>query len=506
MDGTKAVIKNVLWELCYYLTVIAFGFFAPRFIILIYGSEVNGLSSTITQILNVILILQSGTTTAAIFSLYKPIAENDIEEISKNLYSAEKLFRKLAYIFGVIMLVVAALTASFLKSSIPAIYIFIAFVIMGMKSFLDLYYTSKFRIVFTAYQDKFVISIATLLEQVIYYALVFFTIFARIHFVFLYVWLFVGCVAKVIFLECKYKKKYGAIIPRYKGEKSKPIKGRSYALANEVSHSIVSSSTTIILSFMYGLQEASVYAVYALVSQALTLVSTALYSSFEPSFGSLVAKGNKDNEKRVFGIFQYLYIMLNSVMFFCMIVLVVPFAKIYTSGATDINYANPLLAVTIGFVGVISAYRVPYNIVVSTCGYFKETWKQPVICIFISLLISFIGGLFDYPLIPLGNLVFYFVNFLFQHFRLKQLVPHLISNQTFTMFGISMFGLAVSALVCYLSLVTDGILAWLVAAAICVALSILYICISSIVLLPYEFKASYVYIKTHLLRKLNKFH
>lgn len=167
MSRTKTVIKNAIWELGYYLIVIALGFLAPRYIILIYGSEVNGLSSTITQTLNIILILQAGATTAAIFSLYKPIADNDIPKISKNLYSAEKFFRKISFIFGGIMLVAAVMTALFLKSELDAKFIFIAFVIMGMKSFLDLYFTAKFRIVFTAFQEKFVISIATLIDTIL---------------------------------------------------------------------------------------------------------------------------------------------------------------------------------------------------------------------------------------------------------------------------------------------------------------------------------------------------
>ena len=418
MSRTRTVIKNAIWELGYYLIVILLGFLAPRYIILIYGSEVNGLSSTITQTLNVILILQAGATTAAIFSLYKPIADNDLEEISKNIYSAERFFKRISFLFAGIMLVAAVITAIFIQSSLDKRFIFIAFVIMGFKSFLDLYFTSKFRIVFTAYQEKFVISIATLIEQIVYYALVFLSIFLRIHFIFIYVWLFAGCVVKVVYLEIKFNKKYRHLIPKYSGQEPGQIKGRKYALANEVAHSVVSSSIAIILSLLYGLQETSVYSVYALVSQALSLVSTALYSAFGPSFGNLVAAENKENAARVFSIFQYIYVMFNSVMFSCMIVLVALFAKIYTSGAADINYVNILLACTMGISSFFSAYRIPYNIIVSSCGFFKETWKQPVLCILVSFAVSVIGGKIDYSLILLGPAVFYLINFLYQHFRI----------------------------------------------------------------------------------------
>lgn len=501
MNRTKVVVKNAIWELGYYLIVIILGFLAPRYIILIYGSEVNGLSSTITQTLNIIMILQAGATTAAIFSLYKPIADNDYKEISKNIYSAERFFRKISCVFLCMMLIAAALTALLIKSSLDSKLIFIAFVILGMKSFLDLFYTSKFRIVFTAFQEKFVISIATLIEQIVYYVLVFLTLYLRLHFIFIYVWLFVGCVTKIIYLEYKYKKKYGLMITKNEGDSSGVIQGRNYALANEVAHSIVSSSIAIIFSFMYGLQETSVYSVYALVSQALTLVATSLYSSFGPSFGNLVALNDKENAKRVFSIFQFLYVMLNSVMFCCMTVLVAPFANIYTSGASDINYVNLLLACVMGISGIFSAYRIPYNIVVSSCGFFKETWKQPVICIFISLLISFVGGKIDYSLILLGPSVFYLINFLYQHFRIKKLAPYLISGKTFVMFGISIIGFVLSVWACYSLPMPKQIVTWLIMSIVCLVVAVAFVCLASVLTLPGLTKMAWTYIQIHFLRR-----
>ena len=501
MNRTKTVVKNAIWELGYYLIVIALGFLAPRYIILIYGSEVNGLSTTITQILNIILILQAGATTAAIFSLYKPIADHDMEEISKNIRSSEVFFKKISFIFAGIMIVAAVFTSIFIQSELDSRFIFIAFVIMGLKSFLDLYFTSKFRIVFTAFQEKFVISIATLIEQIVYYGLVFLTLYVRLHFVFIYIWLFAGCVVKIIYLEYKYKAKYDKLIPKYSGSDSGPIKGRSYALANEIAHSVVSSSIAIILSFMYGLQETSVYSVYNLVSQALTLIVTALYSAFGPSFGNLVAADNQDNAKRVFSIFQYIYVMMNSLLFYCLIVLIASFAKIYTLGATDIDYVNYLLAAIMGLSGIFSAYRIPYNIVVSSCGYFKETWKQPVICCFISLLLSTIAGSFNYALILLGPTVFYLINFLYQHFRIKTLAPHLISSKIFIMFGISIVGFIISVLVCLLLPMPSGIGLWLLYAVISVIAAMVFITISSLVFLPNETKNALEYLMTHFFRR-----
>ncbi len=502
MNRSKVVLKNIIWELGYYLIVIVLGFLAPRLIILVYGSEVNGLSSTITQILNVVLLLQSGATTAAVFSLYGPIAEDNIKEIGANVRATTKYFQRIACIFLVLMFLTAIVTEKTLKSSINGSYIFIAFIIMGIKSFLDLYFTSKYRVVFTAYEKKFYVSIGTLIEQIIYYFLVFGAIFLRIHFILLYVWLLLGCVIKIIYLHHTYRKKY-SFIPTDKTSEVKRIPGTLYALANEVSHSVVSSSITILLSFMYSLHEASVYSVYALVSSALTLIATAVYSAFAPSFGNIVALHDNKTTRSTFEIFQYIYIAFNTILMMCMLYLLVPFVKIYTHGATDTDYINNGLAYMLAICGVISALRVPYNIVVASYGYFKETWVQPVISAVISIFISIIMGKIDYSLIIVGPIVFYTINYIYQYYKLKKLLPFLIGNNSFVLAMISVMGLLFAYAVSVIFPFRDGLFYWIGNAFFSVIGASAFVIAASCILARASLYKAIIYIKSMIGRRVN---
>lgn len=446
MGRSFKVLKNTLWEMGYYLIVILLGFLAPRFIILVYGSEVNGLSSTITQILNILLLLQSGATSATVYSLYKPIAENNHKAICDNLSIAEKSFRRIAVVFLGIMTIASVASTFLINTSLKKRDICIAFLLMGLKSFFDLYYTSKFRIIFTAYQEKYIISISTLIEQIVYYCLVFISIYLNIHYIFMYVWFTLGCVIKIICLLIFYKKLHNNIHTNIRNLNKGRIGNRNYALANEVSHSIVASSPMIILSFLYGLMEVSVYSVYALVNSAIVLFTTALYSAFAPSFGNLYAHDNKEASAKVFRIFQFVFNIFNTFMMMCMMTLILPFVYIYTKGADDIQYINVILAVLLSFNGLVFTYRIPYNVIVSSCGFFKETWKQPVISAVISILLSVVLGVVNYAYILVGPIVFYLGNYFYQYFKLNSLVPYMITKDTFIMFGISIIGFILSYL------------------------------------------------------------
>lgn len=496
MNRSKSVIKNTIWEMGYYIVVIALGFLAPRYIILYYSSEVNGLTSTIQHIINIILMLQSGAATAAVYELYKPIAENNFEEICKNIASAEAFFKKVSYIFGGLMLIVATITPFVLNTNLEKIFIFAAMMLMGAKSFTDLYFTAKFRIIFTAYQQKYCISIATLIEQIVYYVLVFATILTRGHYIWLYVWFLLGCIIKIICLEYMLKKAHPEIRNAKYSGKSGKIGDRKYALANELSHSLMSSSVTIMMSFLYGLAEASVYSVYALVNDALNLVTTSLYSSFGPGFGNLYAQEDKERAAEVFSTFQYIFVMFSTFLMMSMLFAVVPFVKIYTSGATDINYVNYTLATIIAVGGIFSAYRIPYNIIVSSCGYFKETWLQPVISVVVCIGLATGFGFVNYSLVLVGSMVFFAANFIYQHFRLRQFLPYMIQDTTFILFGISMAGIALTVIINQVFQFPDGVILWFVCTLGYAIITIIYIIAASLLLVRTQFRDTVQYIKT----------
>ncbi len=479
---SNSAIKNFIWDIIFYAVTIVLGFFAPRMILLYYGSEVNGLSATITQILSIMLLLQAGASTAAVFSLYKPVAENDYKSISEKLSAAENFFKKIAVMFLFIMLAGAVVTAFVANSGISPLLIFFSFVLLGLRSFLDLLFTSKFRIIFTADQRKYIISIASLIEQTIYYSLLFLTIFLRLNFVWMFIWYFAGCIVKIFFLKSFFGKYYKGKITNTSSAHVSKIPGRNYSLANEVAHSAVSASPSVIMMILYGgFVQASIFNIYNLVCSSLALIGYALYSSFAPGFGNLIAYGDKWNINRVFCFFQYFFTMFNTLLYMCTMYLLLPFVTLYTSNVNDANYTNETLALLIVISSIISAYRIPYNIAVSSFGFFKETWVQPVATAVVAIAVSFGLGAVDYTFVISGLILFYIINFIYQHYKIKKLVPYLETGKMYKHIAISAVGIAAAYFASvYFPIKTLSIINWLVAAVIALIASVLYILITTL--------------------------
>lgn len=94
----KKLIYNTISSLIFQVTTIVCGFILPRLILNAFGSNVNGLVNSITQFLGIISFLELGVGAVVQSALYKPLAENRQNDVSKIISSANKFFRRLAQI------------------------------------------------------------------------------------------------------------------------------------------------------------------------------------------------------------------------------------------------------------------------------------------------------------------------------------------------------------------------------------------------------------------------
>ena len=78
---TKNTVKNSVVTLAFQIVTLIIGFVVPRWVISVYGSDVNGLTTNINQVINIINLLQAGLVGASIFEMYKPISKGDYETV-----------------------------------------------------------------------------------------------------------------------------------------------------------------------------------------------------------------------------------------------------------------------------------------------------------------------------------------------------------------------------------------------------------------------------------------
>lgn len=93
----KKGIYNLLCGVGTQIIILAMGIIVPRLILLGYGSEVNGLLNTVTQIYGYVALLEAGVGITTIQALYKPIAVKDTQAISELYVAAEKYYHRISF-------------------------------------------------------------------------------------------------------------------------------------------------------------------------------------------------------------------------------------------------------------------------------------------------------------------------------------------------------------------------------------------------------------------------
>ena len=116
-------IKNLFYGLLSFVITTIMSVVIPRLFLLSYGSEVNGLISSVKQIFAYFLLLEAGVGGAARQALYGPIAKKDKKEVSAILTATNNFYKKIALIYGSAVIVLAVIYPLTVKSEISKIVI-----------------------------------------------------------------------------------------------------------------------------------------------------------------------------------------------------------------------------------------------------------------------------------------------------------------------------------------------------------------------------------------------
>jgi hypothetical protein len=134
MRSKKAII-NTVFSLIEELVVIICSLIIPRLILQKFGSVYNGLTTSITQFLSYAILLRAGIGGATRAALYKPIADNNKNEVDSIVKATDIYMKKVGLILMVTILVFSLIYPIFAKVEFDYIFTFTLFIIIGIGTF-----------------------------------------------------------------------------------------------------------------------------------------------------------------------------------------------------------------------------------------------------------------------------------------------------------------------------------------------------------------------------------
>lgn len=365
------VLKNAVFGFGGQLVIIILGIIIPRIMIKNYGSDTNGLMSTVTQIFTYMALFEAGIGQAARNALYKPITQKNHNEISYVLSIAQRDFRKITGVYFLCVLCLSFLAPFLLKSNIQKSVIFGVILLEGLSGVISFYYIATVTAMLYADGRGYVINGINVINKVISYAVKIIMACMGINIVFLQLAYFFITIARVVFYHYYFKKNYAWINFHMVSREAKLEDRNSYVIT-EIAWTTFSSTDMIVLSMFVSTQLSSVYSVYSLIFTNLNVLLNAVYNSVSYILGQTY---HEDIKKYAIIHDAYTTIFLGSMSILMAIayVLCIPFIKLYTAGVCDINYVYKELPILFCLVQIFSWSRYVSGNLTGIAGYAKET-------------------------------------------------------------------------------------------------------------------------------------
>lgn len=386
MNRKKKLALNSSTALIYQMISLACGFILPRIMLVYFGSEVNGLVSSVTQFLSLISLCELGVGSVVQSALYKPLAQKDEEGISKIVISSERFFRKIAVIllgYTVLLMVGYPLIV---RNDFDYFYTFILIFVISISTFARYYFGMTYRLLLAADQLAciyyIVQSIALILNTIGCVVLIRFGASIQI----------VKLATSLIFLV---QPMVFAVVAkrRYKIDRSlklteEPIKQKWNGIAQHLASVVLENTDTVVLTLMSTLENVSIYSVYHLVVYGVKRIIVAITNGTQALFGNMLAKKEMQQLEKTFDTMEWLYHTLVTLAFSITAMTILPFVTVYTQSVTDVNYIVPEFAYLITLAKATYCLRLPYNMMVMAAGHYKQTQASAIIEAVLNIVVS----------------------------------------------------------------------------------------------------------------------
>ncbi len=395
-SNKKKLKINTIMSLVFELLTIVCGFILPKFILEAYGSNVNGLVSSVTHFLGFISLCELGMGAVVPASLYRPLACKNWDIVSSVVASAQKFYRFIAYIMLAYIGGLVAFYPFLVNDSFDFIFTASLIIIISISTFAQYYFGITYVLLLKSDQKQYVSfiinSITLVLNTVL--AIILIKCGASIHIVkFVSALVFI---CRPLILNIYVKRHYQLDLSiKYEGE---PIKQKWNGIAQHLAATIQDKAATMILTFFSTLLNVSIYGVYYMVINGVKGLVYSLTAGMSAYIGHIIAKDDKEQLKVTFERFEWSMHTITTILFTVTGLLAVPFVGLYTAKLPDTDmYIVPAFSAVLCIAIALRCIQMPYNVVVQASGHFKQTQNsaiiEPILNIVISVLSVYKFGL-----------------------------------------------------------------------------------------------------------------
>lgn len=385
---SKVTLLNVASSIMMQLVSVISALIVPRLILETFGSNVNGLVSSISQFLNYITLVEGGITSVISANLYKPLVEGDTEKVSSILATARSFYRKIGIIFVGYSIIIGLIYPLVVNTGYDYWYIFALTLVLSIGLMLQYMFSLTFSTLLNADKKVYFVSIISSILTI-----------ANIFLTLIVVKLFPDIIALKLASAILFALRpliYGVYIKKHfninwQMEKDNSLIAQRWnGFAINLAFFIHTSTDITLLTLFSDLKTVSVYGVYYLIVSKISVVLHSIVSGIEPTIGQAYAKNNEEELNKKMDLYEFIILLTVGILFLMTALLITPFVMIYTNGITDANYYQPLFGVVLVLAEALYLLRSPHVSLAYAANKFKEITMPAYIEALINIVVSIV--------------------------------------------------------------------------------------------------------------------
>ena len=397
MTRTEKFLRNSASTALLQVVTMASGFIIPKVMLMVYGSEINGLVSSINQFIKYFMLVEAGLSAAVVYSLYKPLAEKNYEKISSIVTAAKNFYNYSGFIFVGLTVGLAVIYPLFVSTvKLSSIEIGVLVLVLGVSGALEFFTLAKYRAILTADQKVYVISLASIVFVVVNTVTIAILSYFDVNIVLVMTIALTAVFLRSYILYFFVKKNYSYLnynaIPD-----NKALNKRWDALYMQIIGVINNGLPILLTTIFTDLKTVSVFVVFNLIISGINSILGIFMSGVSATFGDIIIRNDLSKLQKTYNEFELIYYLIVATVHGVTFVMIMPFILLFTQGINDVNYNLPI----IGFFMVLNALvyniKTPQGMLIIAAGLYKENrlqiTLQSLIAILLGIILGYIYGL-----------------------------------------------------------------------------------------------------------------
>ncbi len=388
---SKNTSRNIVFAFSNKIVALLLPFISRTIMLYLLGEEYVGVGSLFTSILSFLNLTELGLGSAIVYSMYKPIEENDREKICAFLAYYRNLYRWIGGVMLIIGTVLLPVVPYLIKGEPPAgVNVYILFYLYLIDSVISYFFAGYKQSLLVAHQrsdikSKIVMVVSILVQAGQIAALVFTKNF--------YVYALVPIMGTLLTNGLNAwvtNKRYPEL--KCAGKLSegdrKAIKKRLSGLVGTKMNSIVvHAADMIVISSFLGLTHTTMYGNYYYIMSAVNAFVVLVFSSMTASVGNSLITETKDKNLKLFHKIGFINGWITGWCSVCMLCLYHPFMNVWVG--EELSYP---FGVELGLVLYFFMFSIQRAVIVfkDAAGIWYEDRFRPYVCMIVNIVLNLI--------------------------------------------------------------------------------------------------------------------